>query len=91
MSSYLETSADMSCWAKTLFLFIRPHHVGYGFHYLRIIEALPANVLQHFMKGSHVTRPIKGMLNCMWSGMFIEMTISQCEHVMANQELLASH
>ena len=36
-------------------------------------------------------RPIKGLLNCMWSDVFIEMTFNQCEHVMANQELLASH
>ena len=69
------------------------NYARYGFHYLRSIEALPANVLQYVMKGSHVMRPIKGLLNCMWSDVFIEMTFNHCEHViiMANQELLASH
>ena len=52
------------------------NYARYGSHYLKSIEALPANVLQHFMKGSHVMRPIKGMLNCMWRDVFIEMTFT---------------
>ena len=47
-----------------IFLFIRPHqYARYGFHYLRSIEALPENILQHFIKVSHVMRPIKGLWN----------------------------
>ena len=39
------------------------NYARYGFHYLKSIEALPANVLQHLRKGSHAIRPIKGLWN----------------------------
>ena len=39
------------------------NYARYGLYYLRSMEALPENVLQHFMKGAHVMRHISGLWN----------------------------
>lgn len=47
------------------------NYARYGLYYLRSMEDLPPNVLQHYMKGSHVMRHIEGLWNRTWSDMFI--------------------
>ena len=44
--------------------FFASRHVNYarcGLYYLRSMEVLPEEVLQHFMKGDHVMRHIPGL------------------------------
>ena len=63
--------------------FFASRHVNYaryGVYYLRSMEALPAKVLQHCMKGSHVMKRIQGLWNGMWSDMFIETTFMRYGH-----------
>ncbi len=63
--------------------FFTPRHVNYaryGVYYLRSMKDLPSNVLQHFMKGSHVMRHVPGLWNGLWSDMFIEMTFMRYGH-----------
>lgn len=64
------------------YFFAAGHHnyARYGLYYLRSMEALPATVLQHFMKGSHVMRHIPGLWNGIWSDMFIESTFMRYGH-----------
>ena len=38
-------------------------YARYGLYFLRSMEVLPANVLQHFLKGSHVMMHIHGLWN----------------------------
>ena len=56
------------------------NYARYGLYYLRNMEALPENVLQHFMKGAHVMRHISGLWNGLWSDMFIETTFMRYGH-----------
>ena len=56
------------------------NYARYGFYYLRSMDALPENVLQHFMKGAHVMRHISGLWNGLWSDMFIETTFMRYGH-----------
>ena len=44
------------------------------------MEALPANVLEYFMKGAHVMRHRPGLWNGLWSDMFIETTFMWYGH-----------
>ena len=63
--------------------FFASRHVNYaryGLYYLRSMEALPANVLEHFLKGTHVMRHIPGLWNGLWSDMFIETTFMRYGH-----------
>lgn len=63
--------------------FFASRHVNYaryGVYYLRSMEALPENVLNHCMDGSHVMRHIQGFWNGMWSDMFIETTFMRYGH-----------
>ncbi len=63
--------------------FFASRHVNYArydLYYLRSMEALPENVLKHFMKGAHVMRHIPGLWNSLWSDMFIETTFMQYGH-----------
>ena len=41
------------------------NYARYGLYYLRSMQALPANVLEHFMKGAHVMGHMPGLWN--WS------------------------
>lgn len=56
------------------------HYARYGLYYLRSMEALPANVLDLFMKGEHVMRHNPGIWNGIWSDMFIESTFMRYGH-----------
>ncbi len=56
------------------------HYARYGLYYLRCMESLPAEVLEHFMKGEHVMRHVKGLWNGIWSDMFIESTFMRYGH-----------
>ena len=72
-------------WAVKLMMpyFFASRHVNYarcGLYYLRSMEVLPEEVLQHFMKGDHVMRHIPGLWNGLWSDMFIETTFMQYGH-----------
>ena len=63
--------------------FFASRHVNYaryGLYYLRSMEALPENVLKHFMKGAHVMRHIPGLWNGIWSDMYIETTFMRYGH-----------
>jgi hypothetical protein len=63
--------------------FFASRHVNYaqcGLYYLRSMEALPAAVLQHCMKGSHVMRHKDGLWNGIGSDMFIETTFMRYGH-----------
>lgn len=50
------------------------HYARYCLFYVRVIEALPPEVLQEFMKGDHVMRHLAGHWNGIWSDMYIETT-----------------
>ena len=50
------------------------HYAQYGLFYLRSMEALPAKVLDRFMKGELVMRHIPGIWIGTWSYMYIETT-----------------
>ena len=52
----------------------------HGLYYLRSMEALPANVLEYFMKGAHVMRHRPRLWNGLWSDMFIETTFMRYGH-----------
>ena len=44
--------------------FFASRHVNYaryGLYYLRSMEDLPTNILEHFMKGAHVMRHVPGL------------------------------
>ena len=56
------------------------NYARYGLFYLRHMEALPGDALQHFMKGSHVMRHTQGLWNSIWSDMFIETTFMRYRH-----------
>ena len=56
------------------------NYARYGLYYLRSMEALPENVLQHFMKSAHVKRHVPGLWNGLWSDMFIETTFMRYGH-----------
>ena len=56
------------------------NYARYGLYYLRSMEALPANVLEYFMKGAHVMRHRPGLWNGLWSDMFIETTLMRYGH-----------
>ena len=56
------------------------NYARYGLYYLRSMQALPANVLEHFMKGAHVMRHMPGLWNGLWSDMFIETTFMRYGH-----------
>ena len=43
------------------FVFKHINYARYGLYYLRSMEALPANVLEYFMKGAHVMRHRPGL------------------------------
>lgn len=66
----------------TPYFFASKHvnYARYGRYYLRSMEALPANVLEHFMKGAHVMRHIQGLWNSLWSDMFIETPFMRYGH-----------
>ena len=44
------------------------------------MEALPADALEHFMKGAHVVRHKPRLWNGLWSDMFIETTFMRYGH-----------
>ena len=56
--------------------FAAGHHnyARYGLYYLRSMEAMPVEVLQHFLKGSHTMHHKAGMCNGIWTDMAIETT-----------------
>ena len=56
------------------------HYARYGLYYIRSMEKLPGEVLQHFLKGEHVMRHKAGIWNGMWSDMFIETTFMRYGH-----------
>ena len=63
--------------------FFASRHVNYaryGLYYLRSMEDLPTNILEHFMKGAHVMRHVPGLWNGLWSDMFIEPTFMWYGH-----------
>ena len=47
---------------------------------MRAMERIPDEVLKRFMKGEHVMRHKPGLLNGMWSDMFIETTYMRYGH-----------
>ena len=56
------------------------HYAQYGLFYLRSMEALPAQVLDRFMKGELVMRHIRGIWIGIWSNMYIETTFMVYSH-----------
>lgn len=56
------------------------NYARYGLFYLRSMEVLPGDALQHSMKGSHVMRHTQGLWNGIWSDMFIETTFMRYWH-----------
>ena len=56
------------------------NYARYGLFYLRRMEALPGDALQHSMKGSHVMRHTQGLWNGIWSDMFNETTFMRYWH-----------
>ena len=56
------------------------NYARYGLFYLRRMETLPGDALQHSMKGSHVMRHTQGLWNGIWSDMFIETTFMRYGH-----------
>jgi len=61
--------------------FFVSRHVNYARYGLRNMEDLPNDILEHFMKGSHVMRHVPGLWNGLWSDMFIETTVMRYGHV----------
>jgi len=64
------------------YFFAAGHHnyARYGLYYLRSMERLPKDILQHFLKGDHVMRHKPGVWNGIWSDMFIETTFMRYGH-----------
>lgn len=50
------------------------NYACYGLYYLRNMQAMPPDVLKHFMKGELTMHHIPGIYNGIWSDMFIEST-----------------
>ena len=50
------------------------HYARYGMCYLRLMEALPEEVLVRLVKWEHVMSHQCGLWNNIWSDMFIETT-----------------
>ena len=56
------------------------NYARYALYYLREMERLPSDVLEHFMKGEHVMRHCPGAFNGIWSDMYIETTFMRYGH-----------
>ena len=56
------------------------NYARYGLYYLREMEAMPAVVRQHFVKGEHTMHHNAGLFNGIWSGMAIETTFMRYGH-----------
>ena len=64
-------------------LFLAASHFNYaryGLYTLREMEAMPAVVRQHVVKGEHTMHHNAGLFNCIWSDMAIETTFMRYGH-----------
>ena len=63
--------------SKMMPYFSQQNYAQYGLYYMHDMKKLPAQVLERFMRGEHVTTHQKGLWNGIWTDMFIETTFMQ--------------
>lgn len=91
MSTYISAERE-SDWSLHLLivegmipLFFAAGHYNYArytLYYLRSMQALPDNVLYHFLAGEHTMRHAAGIRNGIWADMAIETTYMRYGHTM---------